>query len=85
MDINSNQDKVLDLKDVTIMAVTANFGICWIPVAACLGASTIFFWILGAVMFFLPLVIIAVQLSRKHPDEGSIYSWTVRALGQKAV
>lgn len=27
---------------------------------------------------------IAVQLSRKHPDEGGIYSWTVRALGQKA-
>ncbi len=84
MDINSNQDKVLDLKGVTIMAVTDNFGIRWIPVAACLGASAIFFCILGAVMFFLSLVIIAVQLSRKHPDEGGIYSWTVRALGQKA-
>ncbi|APA83706.1 APC family permease [Francisella tularensis] len=84
MDINFNQDQVLGFKDVTIMAVTANFGIRWIPVAACLGASAIFFWILGAVMFFLPLVIIAVQLSRKHPDEGGIYSWTVRSLGQKA-
>ncbi|AIT09904.1 amino acid transporter [Candidatus Francisella endociliophora] len=80
----SNDNKVLGLKDVTIMAVTANFGIRWIPVAACLGASAIFFWILGAVMFFLPLVVIAVQLSKKHPDEGGIYSWTVRALGEKA-
>ncbi|MDE4959550.1 amino acid permease, partial [Francisella tularensis subsp. holarctica] len=70
--------------DVTIMAVTANFGIRWITVAAFLGASAIFFWILGEVMFYLPLVIIAVQLSRKHPDECGIYSWTVRALGQKA-
>lgn len=80
----STDNKVLGLKDVTIMAVTANFGIRWIPVAACLGASAIFFWILGAVMFFLPLVVIAVQLSKKHPDEGGIYSWTVRALGEKA-
>ncbi|MED7789381.1 APC family permease [Francisella sp. 19X1-34] len=80
----STDNKVLGLKDVTIMAVTANFGIRWIPVAACLGASAIFFWILGAIMFFLPLVVIAVQLSKKHPDEGGIYSWTVRALGEKA-
>ncbi|QIW10776.1 APC family permease [Francisella sp. LA112445] len=80
----STENKVLGLKDVTIMAVTANFGIRWIPVAACLGASAIFFWILGALMFFLPLVVIAVQLSKKHPDEGGIYSWTVRALGEKA-
>lgn len=85
MDINYNQDRVLDLKDVTIMIVTDNFGILWIPVVACLGASAIFFWILGAVMFFLPLVMIAVQLSRKHPGErGYLYSYTVRALGQKA-
>ena len=55
------------------MAVTANFGIRWILVAACLGASAIFFWILGAIMFFLPLVVVAVQLSKKHPDEGGIY------------
>ncbi|MDE4974097.1 amino acid transporter, partial [Francisella tularensis subsp. holarctica] len=66
MNINSTQDQVLGFKDVTIMAVTANFGSRWIPVAACLGASAIFCWILGEVMCFLPLVIIAVQLSRKH-------------------
>ena len=83
MDINYNQDKVLGLKDVTIVAVTANFGILWVPVAACLGTSAIFFWIFGAVIFFLPLVIIIVQLSRKHRDEGCIYSSTVGALGQK--
>ena len=69
----STDNKVLGLKDVTIMAVTANFGIRWILVAACLGASAIFFWILGAIMFFLPLVVVAVQLSKKHPDEGGIY------------
>ncbi|MCF6766687.1 APC family permease [Thiotrichales bacterium 19S3-7] len=77
-------NKVLGFKDVTIMAVTANFGIRWIPVAAGLGASAIFFWILGAIVFFAPLVVIAVQLSRSHPDEGGMYAWTKRALGDKA-
>lgn len=39
----SIDNKVLGLKDVTIMAVTVNFCIRWIPVTACLGASAIFF------------------------------------------
>ena len=44
MDVSdSSSEKVIGFKDVTIMAVTANFGIRWIPVAACLGASAIFF------------------------------------------
>ena len=82
MDVsNSSNEKVLGLKDVTIMAVTANFGIRWIPIAALLGASAVFFWILGALIFFLPLVVISVQLSRKYPDEGGMYAWTTRALG----
>ena len=85
MDVsNSSDEKVLGLKDVTIMAVTANFGIRWIPIAALLGASAVFFWILGALIFFLPLVVISVQLSRKYPDEGGMYAWTTRALGEKS-
>ena len=78
------QNKILGLKDVTIMAVTANFGIRWIPVAAGLGASAVFFWLLGAIFFFMPLVIIAVQLSKSHPEEGGIYAWVCRGINQKA-
>ena len=37
--MSTNSTKVLGLKDVTIMAVTANFGVRWLPVAAGLGAS----------------------------------------------
>ena len=77
-------ENILDLKDVTIMAVTANFGIRWLPVAAGLGASASFFWLLGALFFFAPLVVIAIQLSALHPDEGGMYSWTKKALGEQA-
>lgn len=82
--VSTSDDKVLGFKDVTIMAVTANFGIRWIPIAALLGASAVFFWILGALIFFLPLVVISVQLSKKYPDEGGMYAWTTRALGEKS-
>ncbi|XSZ47244.1 amino acid permease [Francisella noatunensis] len=34
--------------------------------------------------FLLPLVVIATQLSRKYPDEGGMYAWTTRALGEKS-
>ncbi len=77
----TNATKVLGLKDITIMAVTANFGVRWLPVAAGLGASAIFFWLLAALLFFAPLSIIAVSLSRKYPEEGGVYAWTKRGLG----
>ena len=64
--------KILNCKDVTIMAVTANFGIRWIPVAAGLGASALSFWILGAIAFFIPLTIIAASLSKSHPELASL-------------
>ncbi len=80
----SSNTKILTLKDIIIMAVVANFGIRWIPAAATLGSSAIFFWLLSGLLFFLPLVIMAVQLSALHPDEGGLYSWTKKALGSQS-
>lgn len=66
------------------MTVTANFGIRWLAVAAGMGPESIFFWCLGALLFFLPLSFIAAHLSRKFPDDGGLYAWVKLALGEKA-
>ena len=46
--------------------------------------ESIFFWCLGALLFFLPLALIAAHLSRKFPDDGGLYAWVKLALGEKA-
>ncbi|AIT09905.1 amino acid transporter [Candidatus Francisella endociliophora] len=84
MDLTSNDNKVLGFKDVTLMTIASNFGIRWLAVAAGLGASAIFFWIAGALMFFIPLTFIAVYLSKRYPEEGGAYTWTTIAFGEKS-
>lgn len=66
------------------MTIAANFGIRWLAVAAGMGPESIFFWCLGALLFFLPLALIAAHLSRKFPEEGGLYAWIKLALGEKA-
>ncbi len=45
------------------------------------GMATNLYWVIGAVTFLLPAVIVAGQLTRFMPVDGSIYVWTHRALG----
>jgi signal transduction histidine kinase len=45
------------------------------------GMATYLYWVLGAVTFLLPGVIVTGQLTRFMPVDGAIYVWTHRALG----
>lgn len=81
--ITVNNKKVLNIFDVIIMTMTANFGIRWIAVAAGIGPSSLFLWLFGALIFFLPLSIMTAQLSRAYPDAGGLYAWVRNAMGAK--
>jgi amino acid transporter len=45
------------------------------------GAVAFIYWILGALVFFIPCVVAAAQLGAMFPHEGSTYNWTHKALG----
>ena len=79
-----SEQKVLGFSDITFMTVVGNFGIRWLAVAAGLGAVSIFYWIIGALLFFLPLALICAMLSRACPKEGGVYAWTKEVLGDKS-
>lgn len=83
MQVNSSK-KVLGLFDVSIMTVSAVFGIRWLSFAAGLGMPSILFWVVGALVFFLPLSIMIAQLSRQFPQEGGIYAWVRQGMGEKS-
>lgn len=80
--LNPNK-KVLNLFDIIVMTVVANFGIRWLSVAAQMGAASMVFWFGGALLFFLPLSLICANLSRRYPEEGGIYPWIKMSLGEK--
>jgi glutamate:GABA antiporter len=56
----------------TVSIVNATYGV---------GMTTYLYWVLGAVTFLLPGVIVTGQLTRFMPVSASIYVWTHRALG----
>ncbi|PIQ42936.1 MAG: amino acid transporter [Gammaproteobacteria bacterium CG11_big_fil_rev_8_21_14_0_20_46_22] len=84
MTSSPSQKKVLGFRDVALITFISNFGVRWLAVAAGIGASAISYWLLGAVLFFLPLVFVAAKLSRLYPEEGGIYKWTEHALGKRS-
>lgn len=75
--------KSMKLWDVVLMNVTAVIGLRWIPIAAGYGASSVLLWILAAVLFFIPISLIACELATTWPDQGGMYVWVREAYGDK--
>lgn len=45
------------------------------------GGAAFLYWIIGALVFFVPCMIVTAQLGSIFFHEGSIYNWTQKALG----
>lgn len=81
--LSEENNKILNLKDIAVLTFNANFGIRWLAVAAAIGASSILFWLLGTIFLAIPLAFACAKLSRAYPEEGGIYAWTRRTLGER--
>lgn len=82
--INEFFPRVLSRADLFVLFIAI---VLFIPNASIVqatqgaGAATYLYWIIGTVTFLIPGAIIAGQLNRFMPVDGSIYVWTHRALG----
>ena len=45
------------------------------------GSASYVFWVLGFLTFLIPGAFVTSQLGRMFPEEGSLYTWTHKALG----
>lgn len=75
--------KKIGTVEVVIMILTSCLGIRWIPVAGSIGPSAIFFWLLGAWLFFIPLSLIVIELANNYEGDGGVYLWVKDALGER--
>jgi amino acid transporter len=71
--------RVLTAFDLTVLFALALFWISNVYGLLLGGAAAFTYWILGAVLFFVPCCIVCAQLGKLFPHEGSIYNWTYRA------
>jgi amino acid transporter len=55
----------------------------WIALAAANGPSSLFLWVLAALVFFIPQGFAVTALATAYPEEGGLYVWTTRAYGDR--
>ena len=58
-------------------------GLRWLATAAKAGPSALALWVLAGLLFFVPQGLVVTELASRFPQEGGIYQWTKRALGEK--
>jgi len=75
--------RALGLRDLVLFNVVAVMGLRWLATSAHNGPSAIALWLLAGVMFFVPQGLVVIELASRFPQEGGIYNWTKRALGEK--
>src|SRR5215470_5210476 len=76
-------ERALRTKDIVLFNVAAIVGMRWIALAAANGPSSMFLWVLAAVVFFIPQGFAVTALSSAIPEEGGLYVWTSKAFGQR--
>jgi amino acid transporter len=76
-------DRALGLRDLVLFNLVAVLGLRWLATAARAGPSAIALWLLAALFFFVPQGLVVTELSSRFPEEGGIYQWTKRALGER--
>ncbi len=53
-----------------------------LPASAVFGPSLIFFFLLAAVLFLMPVALVSAKLSAAFPEEGGVYAWVKLAFGE---
>lgn len=76
--------KKISFFSLSILIIAAIDSIRNLPAAALFGSSLIFFFILSAIIFFIPTALVAAELSASMPGKGGVYHWILKAFGKRS-
>lgn len=77
-------NKVLSVFSLVMINIIAVDSLRNLPISAEYGFSIIFYYILGALLFFIPIALVAAELATGWPKLGGMYVWVKEAFGPKA-
>jgi len=76
--------KKISLLPLVLLVVAAIDSIRNLPAAALFGSSLIFFFIFSAIVFLIPISLVAAEFSSRYPEEGGVFHWVRHAFGERA-
>lgn len=75
--------KTLSVFGLVMINVIAIDSLRTLPMSAEYGFSLVFYYLVAALMFFLPVALVAAELATGWPETGGIYVWVREAFGKK--
>ncbi|MGB9639417.1 MAG: APC family permease [Anaerolineales bacterium] len=75
--------KVLHALDMTLFSICAIIVLDTLGASASIGASSVSWYIVTLLLFFIPYGLITAELGSTYPEQGGIYVWVRRAFGKK--
>jgi amino acid transporter len=75
--------KVLRSLDMTLFTVCAILVMDTLAPSAAIGPSSISWWLITLVLFFIPYGLITAELGTMLPEQGGLYVWIKNAFGEK--
>ena len=75
--------KTLSFFQLAMINIIAVDSLRSLPISAEYGLALVFFYLVAAVFFFLPSILITAELATAYPTTGGIYIWVREAFGSK--
>ncbi len=75
--------RTMGVRDMTLFTVSAILLLDTLAASASIGVSSIFWWSLMGIVFFIPYGLISAELGTTYPEQGGIYSWIRDAFGTR--
>lgn len=75
--------KVFRGLDMTLYTVCAILVMDTLTASAKIGPSSVSWWVITLIFFFIPYGLITAELGTTYPDQGGLYVWVKKAFGEK--
>ncbi len=73
----------LNVGDMTLFTVSAILLLDTLAASASIGVSSLFWWPLLALVFFIPYGMISSEMGTTYPEQGGIYAWVRDTFGKR--
>jgi amino acid transporter len=81
--IQHHHVRALNARDMTLFTVSAILLLDTLAASAAIGVSSLFWWTLLGIVFFVPYGMISAELGTTYPEQGGIYAWVRDAFGTR--
>ncbi|HEY2810654.1 MAG TPA: APC family permease [Rhabdochlamydiaceae bacterium] len=73
----------ISLFPLVLLIVAGIDSIRTLPTTAFFGSSLIFYYLLSAIVFLIPIAFISAEFSSRFPEEGGVFHWVRHAFGER--